>query len=489
MSEQHTNTVPAWRNSIFLSGWTRIGNSTLDVIEPATGEVLDVVGFADAQHVAQAVDAACAAQPAWADTFADARASTLRRVAAYFEEHRAEIIDQLIRESGSIRPKAEYEVSRGLSELYEAAALPTQPEGLLLPSGDPGRLSVARRIPIGIVGVITPWNLPLVLALRSVAPAIALGNAVVLKPDPKTPIIGGMIIAEAFRQAGLPDGVLSVLPGAAEVGDALVRHPAVNMISFTGSTVTGRNIGRVAGEALKKVSLELGGKNALVILDDADLDRAASAGAYGSFLHQGQICIATGRHLVHRKIAARYAELLAQKARNLPVGDPFREPVALGPIISRQQLERIDGFVQASVSQGAELLAGAQHRKLFYQPTVLTNVSPGMDAFDHEIFGPVAAITVFDDDDEAAALANQGEYGLAAAVQGQSLGRAMSLARKIRAGMVHVNDQTVVYDAHAPFGGVKSSGNGTRYGSTSSHEEFTTLQWVTMNETIPAYPF
>lgn len=482
-------TTAPWRRSIYLSGWRETGNSTLEVYEPATGEVLEVVGLATKDHISQAVEAASVAQPKWSNSPADVRAGTLRRVAAFFESHKAEVIDQLIRESGSIRPKAEYEFAGALAELYEAAALPTQPEGLLLPSGQASRLSLARRIPVGIVGVITPWNLPLLLAMRSVAPAIALGNAVVLKPDLKTPISGGMMIAQAFHEVGLPEGVLSVLPGGAEAGEALVRHADVNMISFTGSTATGKNIGRIAGESLKKVSLELGGNNALVILDDADLERAASAGAYGSFLHQGQICIAVGRHLVHRKVAARYAELLAAKARNLPVGDPFRESVALGPIISQQQLDRIDGFVKSTVSAGAEVLAGASHRKLFYDPTVLTNVIPGMEAFDREVFGPVASITVFDDDEEAAALANKGEYGLAAAVQSQSLGRAMTLAREIRAGMVHVNDQTVVYEAHAPFGGLKSSGNGTRYGSPSSHEEFTTLQWVTMNEAIPSYPF
>ncbi|WP_321964653.1 aldehyde dehydrogenase family protein [Paraburkholderia sp. J7] len=478
-----------WHRSIYSSRWTSEGVNSLEVMEPATGELLDIVGLASKHHVYEAAEAAVSVQRRWADTAPGTRAAILRRAAALFEERKPEILEILMRESGSIMPKAEFEFASVISELHEAAALTTQPEGLLLPSGSPTRLSIARRVPIGVVGVITPWNLPLALAVRSIAPAVALGNAVILKPDPKTPISGGLIIAQIFQDAGLPAGVLSVLPGGAEVGDAIVRHPDIPMISFTGSTATGKMIARIAGESLKKVSLELGGNNALIVLDDADLERATSAAAYGSFLHQGQVCVAVGRHIVHRKIAAQYAEMLASRAKNLPVGDPYRENVALGPIISQQQIEKIDEFVKSTATAGARLLTGGKYDKLFYQPTVLTDVLPGMPTFDYEVFGPVASITVFDDDEQAVDLANRGDYGLSSAVQSRSLDRAMAISRGIKAGMVHVNDQTIVYEAHAPFGGVKNSGNGSRYGSPTNHEEFTTLQWVTTNEVIPTYPF
>ncbi|MGT2455367.1 aldehyde dehydrogenase family protein [Cupriavidus basilensis] len=478
-----------WHRRVYLSGWLEESVDTIEVREPATGELIDLVGIARVTHVDDAARVATAAQRPWAESAPNVRASVLRRAAALFEDRKSEILSLLIRESGSIRPKAEFEFTSVLAELHEAASLPTQAEGVLLPSGAPNRLSFARRIPIGVVGAITPWNLPLALAVRCIAPALALGNAVILKPDPKTPISGGLFLAQVFQDAGLPAGLLSVLPGDADIGDALVRHPAIGMISFTGSTGTGRVVGRIAGESLKKVSLELGGNNALIVLDDADLERASSAGAYGSFLHQGQVCVAIGRHFVHRKIAAQYAKLLTERAKNLPVGDPFRQDVALGPIISQQQIEKIDHLVQRTTLAGATLQVGGKYDRLFYQPTVLTEVAPGMATFDHEVFGPVASITVFDDDDEAIHLANLGEYGLSAAVQSQSVSRAMALGRQIKAGMVHINDQTIVYEAHAPFGGLKASGNGSRYGSLTSHEEYTTLQWVTANEVIPGYPF
>jgi benzaldehyde dehydrogenase (NAD) len=479
----------AWRGNIYLADWVRGEGSALTVIEPATGETLETVGQASPEQVDTAIELASEAQVRWAAEPALVRAAVIRRAAALMEQRKQTFVEWLVRESGSIGPKAEYEFAGALGEIHEASALPTQPEGLLLPAGAPGRMSIARRVPVGVVGVITPWNLPLAIALRALAPAIALGNAVVLKPDPKTPVIGGLLLAQLFEDAGLPKGVLSVVPGAAQIGAALVQHPKVNMICFTGSTAVGRTIGRIAGESLKKVSLELGGNNALIVLDDADLDSAASAGAFGSFLHQGQICVAAGRHLVHRSVAVEYAQKLAQRAKNLPVGDPFRQQVALGPIISQDQLNKIDKLVSESVAAGAELLAGGTYAGLFYQPTVLTNVKRDMPVYLQEVFGPVAPITVFDDDEEAVSIANETEYGLAAAVLSKSAARALSISRRLKAGMVHINDQTVVYEPHAPFGGMKSSGNGSRYGSPSSHEEFTAIQWLTVHDAPPSYPF
>jgi benzaldehyde dehydrogenase (NAD) len=375
--------------------------------------------------------------------------------------------------------------SRG--ELIAAAALATEPYGQLLPAA--GRMSYGRRIPFGAVGVITPWNFPLVLAMRAVAPALALGNSVLLKPDHQTPVYGGALIARLLEEAGLPAGVLEVLPGKADAGHALVADPRVPMISFTGSTRAGKIVAATAAEHVKKVSLELGGNNATIVLADADPEAASSVGAWGSFLHQGQICLTTGRHLVHRKIAGEYLDRLAARAARLKVGDPTQDDVQIGPVINATQLANVDRIVRASADAGAVIRAGGTHENLFYAPTVLADVTPDMPAFTDEIFGPVAPVTVFDSEDEAVALANATAYGLTASIITAEPFRGWKLAERLRAGMVHVNDTTVNDDPSAPFGGVGASGNGGRYGGQANWEEFTQWQWVTVRDTPPAYPF
>jgi benzaldehyde dehydrogenase (NAD) len=477
-----------WGRRIFDGGWVA-APATLDVVEPATGEVLGVAGAGDATAVADAAAAAARAQPEWAALPATQRAAVLRRAADALERHRAEAEQWIVRESGSVPGKAQVEVSASLNQLHQAAALIAQPLGHVLPSLTPGRQSVARRLPLGVVAVITPWNFPVVLALRSVAPALAVGNAVVLKPDANTPVIGGALVARIFEAAGLPEGVLHVLPGGADVGAALVAEPRVDMISFTGSTRVGRSVGEAAGRSLKRVVLELGGNSPLVVLDDADVDAASSAGAWGSFLHQGQVCMATSRHIVHQGIAERYLEALAERAARLPVGNPATEQVALGPIINEHQLQRVQRIVDDSVAQGAELLTGGAGDGLFYPATVLRDVTPQMPAFAEEIFGPVAPVTIVRDDDEAVELANATDYGLAAAIQSGSPERAARIADRLRAGMVHINDQTVNEESPAPFGGFGASGNGGHFGGAANLEVFTEWQWLTTRERATPFPF
>jgi benzaldehyde dehydrogenase (NAD) len=341
---------------------------------------------------------------------------------------------------------------------------------------------LVRRIPVGVIGAITPWNSPSVLGMRVVAPALALGNAVVLKPDPQTPVCGAAVFAAIFHEAGLPEGLLQVVIGGADVGEALVTDPNVNMVSFTGSTAAGRRVGALAGGLLKKVSLELGGNNAFVVLEDADLAAAASAGAYSSFQFQGQVCFAVGRHIVQRAVADEYVDLLAGKARRLRLGDPYREDVDLGPIVNAKQLARVDGIVQRSVSSGARLVEGGTHDGLFYRPTVLADVSTESPAWTDEIFGPVAPVIRFDTDDEAVALANASDYGLAAGVYSRSISRGLAVANRIRAGMVHVNDQTINDEAVIPFGGMGLSGNGSRFGGEANLDTFTEWQWLTVRD-------
>jgi benzaldehyde dehydrogenase (NAD) len=322
-----------------------------------------------------------------------------------------------------------------------------------------------------------------------VAPALALGNAVVLKPDPQTPVAGGAMFAAVFAEAGLPEGLLQVVVGGAEVGEAIVTDPNVAVVSFTGSTAAGRRVGELAGRLLKKVSLELGGNNALVVLDDADVDAAASAGAYASFQFQGQVCFATGRHIVHRSVADRYTEALVEKAKRLRLGDPYREDVDLGPIVNERQLARVDDIVRRSVDGGARVLVGGTHEGLFYRPTVLADVTTRLPAWTDEIFGPVAPIVVFDTDEEALALANDTEYGLAGGVYSRSISRGLALAQRMRAGMVHVNDQTINDEATIPFGGMGASGNGTRYGGEANLDTFTEWQCVTVRDEPKSFPF
>jgi benzaldehyde dehydrogenase (NAD) len=292
-----------------------------------------------------------------------------------------------------------------------------------------------------------------------------------------------------LQEAGLPEGLLHVLPGDGDVGEAICTDPRIAMVAFTGSTSVGRRIGALAGGHLKKVSLELGGNNALIVLDDADLDAAASNARWGAWLHQGQICMTTGRILVQEQIADAFVERLASVADHLPVGDPATRQVALGPLIGERQLNRVHAIVRDSIAAGAELKAGGTYDRLFYRPTVLDRVEPGMRAFDEEIFGPVAAVTRFSTDEHAVALANQSEYGLSAGVISRSVSRALAVGNRLRTGLLHINDQTVADEPHVPFGGFGASGNGTRIGGPANWEEFTQWQWVTIQDQARAYPF
>jgi len=476
-----------WQEHVYSGGW-RAAAQAADLIEPATGAVLTRTGIAVAADVGPAARAAAQAQADWAATPPRERAAVFLRAAQRFQDHFDELALFVTRESGAILPKGQHELREAIAFCQIAASMPLQSQGQVLPS-TPGRLSVARRVPLGVVGVISPFNFPLVLTLRVVAPALAAGNAVVIKPDPRTPVSGGFLIARVFEAAGLPAGLLHVLPGGAAVGEALVEDPAIAMISFTGSVGVGRRIGELAGRHLKKVSLELGGSNALVVLDDADLDLAASNIAWGAWLHQGQICMASNRVLVHEAIAPAITERLVAKAQQLPVGDGATGQVALGPLIDERQRDRVHAAVQASVRAGAQLLAGGTFDRLFYKPTVLAGVRPGMPTFDHETFGPVVNLVTFKTDEEAVALANDSQGGLAAGVISRSVGRALALGRQLRAGMVHINDQTVNDDAVNPFGGPGIAGNGNSHGGPGDWEQFSTWQWLTVKDAPPQFPF
>jgi benzaldehyde dehydrogenase (NAD) len=477
-----------WSGKIFQDGWVPGGGGDAAVTEPATGEELGRIGVANADDIARAAARAAEAQRTWAETGYQERAAVVRRAGTLFQENAGDIQGWIMRETGAIPPKADLEIWFAASTCFESAGLTSQPYGELLQTRDPV-LSMSRRLPVGVVGVIAPFNFPLILSIRAVAPALALGNAVILKPDPRTSVAGGVVLARIFEEAGLPDGLFSVLPGGTDAGEALVAEPGVHMISFTGSSRAGRIVGQLAAKHLKRAHLELGGNSALIVLDDVDVEKAVSVGAFGSFMHQGQICMTTGRHLVAQKVADQYIEVLAAHADHTPVGNPATEQVALGPIIDEHQRDNVHRIVTESVAAGARLAAGGTYEGLFYRPTVLADVPTDAPAFVEEIFGPIAPVVRFDSIDEAVKLATASEHGLSLGILTHDVMKGLDIANRIPTGVVHINDQTIGDEVVNPFGGVKSTGSSWIGGPEANINAFTVTQWVTMRGDLPEYPF
>src|SRR6476620_3325726 len=479
----------AWEGKVFRGGaWTDGRGGTYPVVEPATGNELGTMGQADAEDVAEAASFATQAQQEWAALPHTARAAVLRRAGDLWAEHADEIRDWNVREVGAIAPMADFAMHVAAEECYQAASLPGQPIGQVLPSEQP-RLSMARQLPAGVVAVISPFNVPIILGIRSVAPALALGNAVILKPDPRTAVTGGTVMARIFEEAGLPPGVLQMLPGGKDVGEALVTDPHVRVISFTGSTAAGRSVGELAGRHLKRAHLELGGNSAMLVLDDADVEKAVNLAAWGSFFHQGQICMTTGRHLVAARIYDDFVEALAEKASHLPVGNPATEEVALGPVIDEGQRDKIHGLVTARTDAGARAVSGASYDGLFYRPTVLAEVTVEHPAFTDEIFGPVAPVTRVSSEDEAVELARASDYGLSLGIITRDVMHGLALADRIPTGIVHINDQTVNDEANVPFGGLGASGIGRLGGLFLNDAASTETRWITVRGEPAGYPF
>ncbi len=474
---------------IHLDGeWVEGGGGEIASIEPATGETLAMVGMASAADVARAAEGAARAQREWAATPHPVRAGVLRRAGQLWEQHAEEIMGWNVREVGAIPPLAGFALHVTATECYEASALPSAPLGQILSSEEP-RISLAEQVPVGVVGVISPFNVPLILGIRAVAPALALGNAVLLKPDPRTVITGGVAMVRIFEEAGLPAGLLQLVPGGAEVGEAMVADPRVRVIAFTGSTRAGRAVGELAGRHLKRAHLELGGNSAFLVRADADVDQAVNLATWGAFLHQGQICMTVGRHIVHESLFDAYVEKLAAKAESMVVGDPAAGQVHLGPLIDEVQRDRVHTLVQDAVAQGAELRAGGTYEGLFYRPTVLANTPRDAAAYCDEVFGPVASVVSYSTDEEAVELASATDYGLSLGIVSKDALAALDLARRIPTGIVHINDQTVNDEANAPFGGTGSSGTGSRHGGVQANvDAFTETRWITLRREPGQYP-
>lgn len=467
------------------------GENLRSVRNPFTGEELVSIRLANSDDLDKAYRAAEAAQQEWAERAPSERSAVLLRAVSIFDERKDEIIDWLIRESGSTRLKAMVEWGSARAITQEAASMPARAHGYTMASDIPGKENLVYRRPIGVVGVISPWNFPLHLSQRSVAPALALGNAVVIKPASDTPVTGGLLLARIFEEAGLPAGVLSVVVGAgSDIGDDFVAHPTPALISFTGSTPVGKNIGRIAtgGDYIKKVALELGGNSPFVVLDDADVEQAAKAAVFGKFLHQGQICMAINRIIVDQSRYDEFVAAFVAQVKTLKVGDPSDIETAIGPIINQSQLEGLQKKIADAKAQGATVLLEGEVSGQVLPPHVFGDVTPDMKLSAEEIFGPIAGIQKARDEQHALELANGTESGLSSAVFSGDPERGLSFARKVRAGMTHVNDMPVNDEAALPFGGEKNSGLG-RFNGDWAIEEFSTVQWVSVQRRPRQYPF
>ncbi|AOE83196.1 4-hydroxybenzaldehyde dehydrogenase [Pseudomonas sp. TCU-HL1] len=486
---------PAYQNLELqpLAGQWRAGSTgrQLEVFDPYNDQALLSITLASREDLDAAYRMARDSQREWAAKAPAERARVLLDAVKIFDERREEIIDWIIRESGSTRIKAQIEWGAARAITLESASLPNRVHGRIVASNIPGKESRVYRAPLGVIGVISPWNFPLHLTARSLAPALALGNAVVVKPASDTPVTGGLLLARIFEEAGLPAGVLSVVVGSgAEIGDAFVEHSVPAFISFTGSTQVGRNIGRIAsgGEHLKHVALELGGNSPFVVLADADLEQAVHAAVVGKFLHQGQICMAVNRIIVEAPLVEAFTQRFVERVKALPYGDPSKPETVVGPVINARQLAGLKEKVATAKAEGATLLVGGEPQGNVMPPHVFGNVTADMEIAREEIFGPLVGIQSARDAEHALELANRSEYGLSSAVFCGSLERGVQFAQRIHAGMTHVNDIPVNDEPNAPFGGEKNSGLG-RFNGDWAIEEFTTDHWITLQHSPRPYPF
>jgi aldehyde dehydrogenase (NAD+) len=477
----------------YINGSWCSGNSgkTLDDTDPYTGKVVAQLSMANRADLDKAFDSANEAQAGWAATLPGERARVLLQAAQIMQRRRAEIVDWLIHESGSTRIKAEWEWQLAHDMTLEAASFPHRAAGRILPVDEAGVDSRVYRQPLGVIGVISPWNFPLHLSNRSVAPAVALGNTVVLKPAQDTPITGGLLLAKIYEEAGLPPGVLNVLIGASsEIGDAFATHPIPRLISFTGSTAVGREVaGKAVGAPIiKHVALELGGNSPFVVLDDADLDEAVPAAVMSRFLHQGQICMSANRLIVDAKVYDEFAQRFTDHAGKLKYGDPNEPDTAIGPVINANQLKKMLDLMNEARQAGARPLLAGEPSGLVLPPHVFSEVTNDMSIARNETFGPIAPIIKVNGEAEALRVANDTEFGLSSAVFTRNEARGLQFALGLQAGMTHINDSTVDDKPNSPFGGEKNSGLG-RYNGDWIMQEFTTDHWVTARQSHRHYPF
>ncbi|MGW0410737.1 aldehyde dehydrogenase family protein [Streptomyces collinus] len=475
----------------YIDGEWRPGTGSWDVIDfnPYDDEKLASITVATVDEVDQAYQAAARAQKQWAATNPYTRRAVFERALRLIEEREQEIADLIIAELGGTRVKAGFELHLAKEFLRESVHLALRPEGKILPSPTDGKENRVYRVPVGVVGVISPFNFPFLLSIKSVAPALALGNAVVLKPHQNTPIAGGTLLAKIFEEAGLPGGLLNVVvTDIAEIGDAFIEHPVPKVISFTGSDKVGRHVATVCAANFKRSVLELGGNSALVVLDDADLDYAVDAAVFSRYVHQGQVCMAANRVLVDRSVADEFTEKFVAKVRSLKVGDPRDPQTVIGPVINSAQANALTGTVEQALAEGATALVHGTTTGNLVEPSVLTGLPADSALLRQEVFGPVVFLVPFDGEEEAVRIVNDTPYGLSGAVHTGDVERGVAFARQIDTGMFHVNDGTVHDEPLVPFGGEKHSGIGRLNGETTL-EAFTTVKWISVQHGRSGFPF
>jgi aldehyde dehydrogenase (NAD+) len=476
----------------WIAGQWRHGRSSRVATDrdPYSGDTVAEFRLADQTDLDDAYRAAAAAQRAWSAAVPADRAGVLHRAAHVMEARRAEVLHWLVHEAGSTRIKAALEWQAVHAVITDAAEMPYRVSGEVLANDVPGKESRVYRKPVGVVGIISPWNWPLQLTARSLFPALAVGNAAVVKPASDTPITGALLIAHLLEEAGLPAGVMNVVVGAgSEIGDAFVRHPIPRVISFTGSTPVGRGVARLAAESpiIKRLELELGGNSPFVVLDDADLDRAVEAAVFGKFLHQGQICMIANRFVIDDHVYDEFLARFTDRVRALKIGDPDDPETMIGPIINASQLRGLVERIAEARASGARELVGGEPRGLVLPPHVFADVTNDQRLAREEIFGPVAPVIRAHGEDDALRIANDTEYGLSSCVFTRDVERGVRFAQRIEAGMAHVNDQPVNDLPGSPFGGEKNSGIG-RFNGAWAIQAFTTDQWVTLQHRPRAYP-
>jgi vanillin dehydrogenase len=476
-----------------LIGGEWVGAKSGEVFEktdPFTDEAVGVSAAAGREDAKAAADAAAAAFPEWSSTPPSARRELLQKAAGLLMERAEEIAGVVTEETGGTFGWGMFNCSLAAGMLGEAAAQTTAVTGEVIPSDVPGLTAMGVRQPAGVVVGIAPWNAPVILGTRAVATPLAFGNTVVLKASEVCPRTHGAIAA-AIHDAGVPPGAINLITHEAEdapdVVDELIAHPAVRRINFTGSSRVGRLVAENAARHLKRVLLELGGKAPMIVLPDADIDEAVAAANFGSFMHTGQICMATERLVVDRSVADEFTDKLAQRAASLKVGDPHDPETQIGPLVNEAALKRVTELIEDATSQGAEAVTGGTAEGKLLPPTVLKGVTPKMRLYYEESFGPVVPVIPVDGPDEAVKVANDTEYGLAAAVFGSDVPTALDVARQIESGICHVNGATVHDEPQMPFGGVKASGWG-RFGGNAAIEEFTELRWITIQQGSRHYP-
>ena len=457
--------------------------------DPVTGAVASRAAAASVADVDKIAEAAGRAFATWSESGPGERRRLLLKAADVLEAKVPEFTKLMTEEIGATAPWAGFNVMFAASILREAAAMTTQIKGEIIPSDKPDITAMAIRQPAGVVLGMAPWNAPVILGVRAIAAPLACGNTVILRSSEVCPGTH-RLIGEVMTEAGFPKGVVNVLSNAPEdaheIVSALIAHKAVRRINFTGSTSVGKIIAKLAAEELKPVLLELGGKAPFIVLDDADIDEAVNAAAFGAFMNQGQICMSTERFIVHEAVADEFVEKFAAKAKTLPAGDP-RGQVVLGALVSEKSAERMDQLIANAMDKGARLVAGGSRQGAVVDATLIDGIKPGMRIYDEESFGPVKGIVRVKDEDEVIRVANDTDYGLSEAVFSEDINRAMRVAKKIETGICHINGPTVFDEAQMPFGGTKGSGYG-RFGGKAVIDEFTELRWITI-EGHQHYPF